>query len=158
MRSNVFFGFLWFFLLRPHLISTIALPTNHVQHHSLIIGSSFSAPNRAITTVPSQRDLIRRSARNPLVGWKTDDVGNGWLAHYEPLQALVPSQQSAAALEAFYSHLSYRVVEFMQNGIPASQGFMIGRPELWLRFQSNVPVEWPIMLNFLSWIVSPQLF
>ena len=154
MRSNYFFGFPWFFLLHLHLTSTIALPTNHIQHHSLVIPSSFSAPNRTTPTILPQHEMTRRSARNPLAGWNTDDVGNGWIAHYQPLQALVPSQQSAAALEAFYSRLTYQVIAFMQNGFPEMQVLEVGMADLRLRFQGNVPVEWPVILSFLFWIVS----
>lgn len=148
---------LWSYLLYPCFLSgSLALPTEYLQHNGYTSLSFASSPSTALTTHPSPGVKTRRALQNMMGGFKTEDVGDGWIAQYQPLEALMPSQRSASDLVQFYSQLMNDLMDMLENGMQPIQDMEIAEGDIALRLQSNVQIPWSVTIEFLSWIVSPM--
>lgn len=144
------------YLLFPyHSSGSFALHTENLQHHGYSTLSSAFPPSIALTTIPSPGVKTRRAIQNMMGGLKTEDVGDGWIALYQPLEALMPSQRSATDLIKFYSELTHDLIDMLEGGLQPIQDMEIAEGDIALRIQSDAQVPWSVAIEFLSWIVSP---
>lgn len=149
---------LWWYLLYYCLLpASLALPNEYFRHHGYIHPSSALLPSTALTTSPSRSPGVktRRALQNMMGGFKTEDVGDGWIARYQPLEALMPSQRSATDLIRFYSQLTHDLMDMLEGGFQPSQDMEIAEGDIALRIQGDALVPWSVAIQFLSWIVSP---
>ena len=106
---------------------------------------------------PNHAPLTRRASTSLLGPLKSEDVGDGWLATYNPLEALVPRQQAAAGLIQFYEALQEDFTTLMNANhepnwlVEASNEGGIG---IAMASDHGDPVEWSVALSFCNWIVS----
>ena len=152
--SSLLLSCLEFLLLWPGLIASNPLRSEHRERHDDISSSSLSSQSTALAIVPSRATRTRRASTSLVGGFRMDDLGDGWLVHYQPLEALMPSENSIAVLEDFYIQL---MGELKNNGIwhenLLGNDLEVEFGELELRIQSVHNIEWPVVLNFLSWVV-----
>jgi len=145
------------YLLCAYLLSgSLALPTKRLQHHDYTSPSSAFSPSIALTGIPSPGVKTRRALQNMMGGFKTEDVGDGWIAQYQPLEALMPSQRSASDLIKFYSQLMHDLMDMLEGGFQPNQDMEIAEGDIALRIQGDAQVPWSVAIEFLSWIVSPS--
>lgn len=138
------------------LLGSLALPTEHIQHHDHASASSAFSPSIALATISSPGVKTRRALQNMVGGFKTEDVGDGWIAQYQPLEALMPSQRSASDLIKFYSQLMHDLMDMLEGGFQPNQDMEIAEGDIALRIQGDAQVPWSVAIEFLSWIVSPM--
>lgn len=151
---------LWWYLLYSCLLpASLALPSEHFRHHGYTCLSSAFPPSTALTTSPSRSPGVktRRAVQDMMGGFKTEDVGDGWVAQYQPLEALMPSQRSATDLIRFYSQLTHDLMDMLEGGFQPNQDMEIAAGDIALRIQSDALVPWSVAIEFLSWIVSPLI-
>lgn len=144
------------YLLFPYFLSgSLALHAENLYHHGYLTPSSAIPPSIALTTIPSPGVKTRRAVQNMMGGLKTEDVGDGWIAQYQPLEALMPSQRSASDLILFYSQLMDELMDMSEGGFQPGQDIEITGGDIVLRIEGDALVPWSVAIEFLSWIVSP---
>lgn len=137
--------------LFPHSVAAARVHTKGVEHNE-------HAKSKDLASIDHRAPIQRRAGQNRLGGSRTEDTGDGWLARYQPLEALIPSQQSAASLESFYTSLKEDLTTMMQEGVAPTHAIEASDGETELSFNANGIVPWPVAMKFCDWIVGHPMF
>ena len=129
------------------------------QPDKLSSSTPYTLYKRTIPQHPNHASILRRASTSLLGPLHAEDVGDGWFATYDPLEALVPRQKAAAGLIEFYEALQTSFTELLNENHPSDWLVEAGEGGIGLRMwtENGDLIPWPVALRFCEWIVSSML-